>query len=331
MRTRTDLEGFFKGRAVLVTGGAGFIGSHLVDALLTLGARVRVLDNLSTGHLDNLRHCLDRIEFLEGDIRDFKTCLAAVHGTACVFHQAAMASVPRSMEFPEATMEANVQGTTNLFAACRREGIAGVVYASSSSVYGDSETLPKREGEEGRLLSPYAYSKKADEDLAALFHACFGMHFIGLRYFNVFGPRQDPDGPYAAVLPRFFKACLSGLPPVIYGDGEQTRDFTYVGDVVTANLLAASAPDTSWNRVYNVAGGKSISVNRLAEVIMEAAGVRLAPIHEPARAGDVKHSLADIGLSERLLDFRSAFTFEQGIALSRESYSRMFAKDTSHS
>jgi len=281
--------------------------------------------------MDNLRHCLNRIEFLEKDIRDFKACLAAVRGTECVFHQAAIGSVPRSMEFPEATIEVNIQGTTNLFAACRREGVARVVYASSSSVYGNSETLPKREGEEGRLLSPYAYSKKADEDLAALFHDCFGMHFIGLRYFNVFGPRQDPDGPYAAVIPRFFKACFSGADPVIYGDGEQTRDFTYVGDVVAANLRAASAPDAAWNRAYNVAGGKSISVNRLAEVIMEATGVRLAPVYEAARAGDVKHSLADIGLSERFLEFRPAFTFEQGIALSRESYGRMFAKEPSHS
>lgn len=307
-----------------MTGGAGFIGSHLVDALVERGARVRVLDNLSTGNMENLRHCSDRIEFLEKDLRDFPACLEAVKGVSCIFHQAALASVPRSMDFPELTLEVNVQGTANLFSAARREGIRSVVYASSSSVYGDSPTLPKREGEEGNPLSPYAYSKKVNEDLSRLFHDCFGMDFIGLRYFNVFGPRQDPDGPYAAVIPRFFKACLAGDSPVIYGDGEQTRDFTFVRDVVSANLLAAGAPAGAWNRVYNVAGGTRVSVNCLAEVIAQTTGIRSRPRYEPERPGDVKHSLADLTSIHRHLGFSPSVTLEDGLQASREAYLRMF-------
>ncbi len=213
------------GRRTLVTGGAGFIGSHLVDALLARNARVTVLDDLSTGRLENLGGNLDRITFLRGDVRDLQTCRRACQGADLVFHQAALGSVPRSMADPASTFAVNVGGMANVLTAARDAFVRRIVYASSSSVYGDSETLPKREGDEGRPLSPYALSKSTCEEVAAVFARCFGMDLVGLRYFNVYGPRQDPEGPYAAVVPRFFAAALAGEPPVVHGDGEQSRDF----------------------------------------------------------------------------------------------------------
>ena len=228
-----------RGVTALVTGGAGFIGSHLVDALVENGANVRVLDNLVTGSLQNLEHLASEIEWIEGDIRDTGHCRRACHGVEVVFHQAALGSVPRSLEDPTTTFDVNTLGTVRVLEAARAAGTQRVVYASSSSVYGDSEILPKREGEEGRPLSPYAASKAAAEKAATAFTMTFGLDTVGLRYFNVYGPRQDPQGPYAAVVPRFFGACLSGDRPVIFGDGEQSRDFTYVADAVAANLLAA--------------------------------------------------------------------------------------------
>src|SRR5262245_39452117 len=224
---------------VLVTGGAGFIGSHLVDALLERGAKVRVLDSFATGFRRNLEHCASRIELLEGDIRDTGTCRRASEGTQYVFHQAALGSVPRSVDDPATSIAVNVAGTANVFAAARDAGVSSVVYASSSAVYGDSERMPKREGQEGRPLSPYATSKWMNEELAEVYTRCYGIRFVGLRYFNVYGPRQDPSGPYAAVVPRFFEAAAERRAPVIFGDGLQSRDFTFVADVVEANLLAA--------------------------------------------------------------------------------------------
>ena len=276
----------------LVTGGAGFIGSHLVDALLDAGQRVRVLDDLSSGRRENLPDSA-AVEFRAGDIRDLAAVQSACAGAAVVFHLAALGSVPRSMKDPATSLAVNVAGTANVLTGARDAGVRRVVYASSSSVYGDSEALPKREGDEGRPLSPYALSKAMNEELADVYARCFGLETIGLRYFNVFGPRQQPDGPYAAVIPRFFKACLTGSGPVIYGDGLQSRDFTFVSDAVRANLLAASAPASSAAAAYNVAGGRAVTVNDLAAAVRSLVGGGAPPRYEPPRAGDIAHSSAD--------------------------------------
>ena len=309
-----------RGSRVLVTGAAGFIGSHLVDALLERGAVVRALDNYATGYRENLAHCADRIEMIEGDIRDLPTCRVACQEVQVVFHEAALGSVPRSLADPATTIDVNVGGTANVFAAARDAGARRVIYASSSSVYGDSERLPKREGEEGRPLSPYALSKRMNEELAESFSRCFGMELIGLRYFNVYGPRQSPEGAYAAVIPRFFAACLSGQPPVIYGDGRQSRDFTYVADAVSANLLAATAPRSACGGAYNVAGGSGTSVIELADLVRETAGGGPPPRFEAARPGDVLHSLADLTRSRDSLGFNAAWTLSRGLARSRGHY-----------
>ncbi len=295
----------FAEKTVLVTGGAGFIGSHLVDALCARGARVRVLDDLSAGRLENLAGCRESIEFREGDIRDLRVCADACRGATVVFHQAALGSVPRSMKDPATSLAVNVGGTANVFAAARDAGVRRVVYASSSSVYGDSAALPKREGDEGRPLSPYALSKRMNEELADVFGRCYGMEFVGLRYFNVYGPRQDPNGPYAAVIPRFFDANLRGEPAVVYGTGEQSRDFTFVEDAVAANLLAAEAPGERCGTAYNVGGGARTTVNELARLVAEAVGGAPDPRHEPARAGDVAHSLADLTHVSRGLGYQA--------------------------
>ncbi len=305
---------------MLVTGGAGFIGSHLVDALLARGARVRVLDNFATGHRENIAHVLDRVELVEGDIRDSDVCGRASKGIDVVFHQAALGSVPRSMKDPGTTFAVNVLGTVNVFAAGREFGVQRVVYASSSSVYGDSEKLPKREGEEGRPLSPYALSKSVGEETASVFDRCYGFETVGLRYFNVYGPRQDPQGPYAAVIPRFFRAVLRGEPPVIYGDGRQSRDFTYVADAVHANLLAAVAPREACGAAYNVAGGTQTTVSDLARLVGEVAGRAIKPAFEAARPGDVLHSLADLSLVSRQLGFKPETSLKEGLAKSRRFY-----------
>jgi nucleoside-diphosphate-sugar epimerase len=312
----------FDRRPVLVTGGAGFIGSHLVDELLARGAVVRVLDNFFTGRRENLAHVMDRVKLIEGDIRDVDICRNAVEGVKFVFHQAALGSVPRSMKDPSATFAVNVQGTMNVFAACRDAGVSRIVYASSSSVYGDSATLPKREGEEGTPLSPYALSKRVDEEIAATFARCYGLEAIGLRYFNVYGPRQDPFGPYAAVIPRFFRAVLRGEPLVIYGDGLQSRDFTFVEDAVRANLLAAGAPAEACGAAYNVAGGAQTTVIELARLLGEAFGRTITPVHDPPRRGDVLHSVADLSLSESRLGYRARTGLSEGVLKSLSFYKR---------
>lgn len=301
------------GVRVLVTGGAGFIGSHLVDRLVELGARVRVLDNLSTGKTENLLDSWGSIEFVGGDVRDIDVCRAAAAGAAYVFHQAALGSVPRSMEHPDVTLDVNVRGTANVFTACRHAGVKRVVYASSSSVYGDSEKLPKKEGEEGRPLSPYALSKVMNEELAELFGRCYGIEFIGLRYFNVFGPRQDPEGPYAAVVPRFCKAAAAGEPLLIYGDGDQSRDFTYVSDAVEANILAMTAGLTATGRVYNIAPGNRTTVKDLANVVLRAFGSSAGIRHESPRPGDIRHSQADSSAAREFLGFRASRDLASGI------------------
>lgn len=316
----------FASAEVLVTGGAGFIGSHLVDALLLAGAKVRVLDDLSTGRKANLAHCLDKIDFIVGDMRDASIAKRACAGVDTVFHQAALGSVPRSLEHPDATLSVNLNGSSVLFTAARDAKVRRVVYASSSSVYGDSTVMPKREGTEGKPLSPYAVSKAMVEQLADVFARCFSMEFIGLRYFNVYGPRQDPEGPYAAVIPRFFAACHADKSPVIYGDGEQSRDFTFVGDVVRANLLAARADHSACGRVYNVGAQGSITVKKLAETIIRLSGKPLAPEHLAPRGGDVRHSQADASRAYDAFGFRAETNMEQGLALTRDAYDEELAR-----
>ncbi len=300
----------FDGVPVLVTGGAGFIGSHLVDALLARGARVRVLDDLSSGRRENVPAGADLVE---ADIRDAQACRSACSGAAYVFHQAALGSVPRSIADPATSIAVNVTGTANVFAAAREAGVQRVVYASSSSVYGDAESVLKREGGEGRPISPYAASKAMNEELADVFGRCYGLEMIGLRYFNIYGPRQTPEGPYAAVIPRFFRACLAGEAPVIHGDGSQSRDFTFVEDAVLANLLAAGAPAEACGRAYNVARGERTTVAELAERIREAAGSGLPARHEPVRPGDVPHSQADPSEAEARLGFRAQTRLRDGL------------------
>ena len=299
---------------VLVTGGAGFIGSHLATALAERGARVRVLDNLATGRRDNLAHLGAGIELVEGDVRDVEACRRACAGVELVFHQAALGSVPRSMADPATTLAVNVGGTANVFAAARDAGVRRVVYASSSSVYGDSAALPKREGEEGEPLSPYAASKAMDEDLARVFARCFGLEPVGLRYFNVYGPRQDPAGPYAAVVPRFFAAALAGEPMVIHGDGTQSRDFTYVADAVEANLRAAAAPAACAARAFNVAAGHRTTILDLARTIADLTGSPVPPHHADPRPGDVPHSLADLTNIRRDLGYQPTHSLREGLA-----------------
>jgi len=310
----------FSRERVLVTGGAGFIGSHLADALLGRGAEVRVLDNLSTGSRRNLAHCAARIDFRLGDIRDPDACREAMRGVDWVFHQAALGSVPRSLEDPGTTVDVNVSGTARIFTAARDARVRRVVFASSSSVYGDSDRLPKREGEEGRPLSPYALSKRMNEELADAFQRSFGMEIVGLRYFNVYGPRQNPDGAYAAVIPRFFKAYLGGQAPVIFGDGAQSRDFTFVADAVSANLLAAGADARCCGRAYNVAGGRRKTLLELARLVGESVGSSREPSHAPERAGDVRHSLADLSLSRAALGYSPEFELPEGLPLSHRHY-----------
>jgi nucleoside-diphosphate-sugar epimerase len=310
----------FEGVGVLVTGGAGFIGSHLVDALVEARAKVRVLDNLATGLAANLAHLEGRIELFEHDLRDAEACRRAADGALYVFHQAALGSVPRSMKDPATSFAVNVSGTANLFAAARDGGARRVVYASSSSVYGDSAELPKREGGEGAPLSPYATSKVMCEDLARIFHRCYGLEIIGLRYFNVYGPRQRPDGPYAAVIPRFFDAYREGRAPVIFGDGEQSRDFTFVGDAVRANLLAAGAPEGAAGRAFNVAAGKRTTLNELVAHVRRLAGGGPEPQHGPPREGDVRHSLADLSAVEQALGYQPTHDLAQGLEKAAQGY-----------
>lgn len=308
------------GVSVLVTGGAGFIGGHLVEELSTRGARVRVLDDLSTGLESNVDLFRDRVEFIRGDLRNTGDCARACDGVDTIYHQAALGSVPRSVKDPATSMAVNVGGTTNLFAAARDAGVRRVVYASSSSVYGDTPTLPKREGEEGDVLSPYALSKKMCEELTAIFTRCYDMEIVGLRYFNVYGPRQRPDGPYAAVIPRFFDAYYSGRAPIIFGDGEQSRDFTFVGDAVRANLLAAGAPKESCGRSYNVAGGKRVSLNQLWRVIRDLVGGGPEPQYDDPRPGDVRHSLADLTDSRSGLEYEPQVEVDEGLAIAAAHY-----------
>jgi UDP-glucose 4-epimerase len=277
----------------LVTGGAGFIGSHLVEALVERGHTVRVLDNFSTGALTNLDGVRDRVHILDGDITDLDSVQTAMEGIEIVFHQAALASVPRSIANPLATHQACVTGTLHVLMAARDAGVRRVVYAASSSAYGGSRKLPKCEDDPTIPLSPYAVAKLAGEQYCAVFAGVYGLETVRLRYFNVFGPRQSPDSPYAAVIPKFIESMTSGRSPIIYGDGQQSRDFTFVADVVQANLLAAEAPGVS-GKVYNIACGRRTSLLEVVEHLNNLLGTDIKPTHMGARAGDVRHSLANI-------------------------------------
>ncbi len=304
----------------LVTGGAGFIGSHIVDELLRRGETVRVLDNLSTGKRENLAHCLEGIEFLEEDIRDLETCRRACEGADFVLHQAALGSVPRSLEDPLTSHEVNVTGTVKMLLAAQEAGVKRFVYAASSSTYGDHPGLPKVEERIGRPLSPYAVTKYADELYAQVFGRCYGVETVGLRYFNVFGPRQDPFSQYAAVIPLFVSALLRGEAPTINGDGEQTRDFTFVANAVAANLLACKAPAEAIGEVFNVACHEQTSLNQLYGRLQSLLGMEIPVVHGPPRAGDVRHSLADIEKARRLLGYSAEIKFEEGLQRSIDWY-----------
>jgi nucleoside-diphosphate-sugar epimerase len=297
----------------LVTGGAGFIGSHLVRELLGRSNEVVVLDDFSTGSRENLREVEDRITLVEGSVTDPAACAQAVSGVDYVLHQAAVPSVPRSMQDPVATHEASATGTLNVLVAARDAGVRRVVYAGSSSAYGNTPTLPKEEAMIPRPRSPYAVAKLTGESYCHAFHASYGLETVAVRYFNIFGPRQDPNSPYGAVIPKFIQAISRNEPPTIFGDGEQTRDFTYVANAIDANLLACDAPEAALGQVFNVGCGERISVNHLWEIIREEMGSTLRPIYREARAGDVRDSLASLDRSERILGYRPLVDLREGL------------------
>lgn len=316
------MEGRISGRKVLVTGGAGFIGSNLIGSLLDSDNYVVCLDNLSTGKAENIREFKGhpRFRFIEGDIRNYDDCLAAVTGAEIVFHQAALGSVPRSLKDPVTSTDVNVGGFVRMLKASVDAGVRRFVYAASSSTYGDHEGLPKIEEFIGKPLSPYGVTKYADELFAGVFGNSYGIEIIGLRYFNVFGPKQDPEGAYAAVIPKFILQLLKGERPVINGDGTISRDFTHVDNVVSANHLAALAEGSeALNQVYNIACGDSTSINRMYEIIRESLGVfnretlKVEPLYGPERAGDIRHSLASIEKAGRLLGYRPQIGIEEGL------------------
>ncbi len=306
---------------VLVTGGAGFIGSHLVEALLERGRKVRVLDNFTTGDPANLFAIRDRIEVIDGDITDPETVRASMRGCELVFHQAALASVPRSVANPLATHRACADGTLQVLMAARAARVRRVVYAASSSAYGGSKKLPKSESDPTLPLSPYAASKLAGEHYCAAFSEVYGLETVRLRYFNVFGPRQTPDSPYAAVIPLFIRALTNGQSPLIHGDGRQSRDFTYVADVVQANLKAAEAPAVSGN-VYNIAGGRRTSLLELIAYLNELLGTSIRPTLGPARLGDVRHSHADVERACNELGYRPTTDIRAGLERTLEWWQR---------
>ena len=296
----------------LVTGGAGFIGSHLVEALVAAGHLVRVLDNFSTGSAANLAGVLDRAEVIDGDVTDVDAVRQATRGTEVVFHQAALASVPRSVADPLATHAACATGTLNVLQAAREMGVRRVVYAASSSAYGGLARLPKSEDDPTLPLSPYAVAKLAGEHYCAAFSQVYGLETVRLRYFNVFGPRQTPDSAYAAVIPLFLKAMLEGRSPHVHGDGQQSRDFTFVADAVQANLLAAEAPGVS-GRVYNVACGRRTSLLELIDLMNRLLNTEILPSYRDPRPGDVRHSQADITRAQAELGYRPRTDIEEGL------------------
>ena len=310
---------------ILVTGGAGFIGSNLAEHLVSIPevGKVRVLDNLSTGSLKNLESLNEnsKFEFVEGDIRDYETCLKACDGMDLVSHQAALGSVPRSINDPITTNDVNITGTLHVFTAAKEHKIKRVVYAASSSTYGDHPGLPKVENNIGNPLSPYAVTKYVNELYAKVYASTYNMELIGLRYFNVFGPRQNPQGPYAAVIPLFIQSVLNNEPPLINGDGEHSRDFTFVANAVQANIRALFTDNVkALNEVYNIAFGERTTLNEVFQMIKEVAGSDLAPKYGPERKGDVRHSLADISKAKELLNYEPLVSIREGLKNAFEWY-----------
>ncbi len=306
----------------LVTGGAGFIGSNLCEAILKMGYKVRCLDDLSTGKQANVDIFLDNpnYTFIKGDIKDLDTCMAACEGVDYVLNQAAWGSVPRSIEMPLFYEKNNIMGTLNMMEAARQQGVKKFVYASSSSVYGDHPVLPKKEGQEGNLLSPYALTKRVDEEFAKLYTRLYGLDTYGLRYFNVFGRRQDPDGAYAAVIPKFIKMLMNGETPTINGDGMQSRDFTYIENVIEANLKACLAPHEAAGNAFNIAyGGREYLID-IYHSLTRALGKDIEPNFGPDRAGDIKHSNADISKAREMLGYDPDYDFDSGLKLAIDWY-----------
>lgn len=313
---------FDKDSVFLVSGGAGFIGSNICEALIGLGYTVRCLDDLSTGKYENIEHLTEneRFTFIKGDIRNLDTCLEATKGVDYVMNEAAWGSVPRSIEMPLLYEEINIRGTLNMMEASRQNGVRKFVYASSSSVYGDSATLPKKEGQEGKVISPYALTKKVDEEYGRLYKELYGLDTYGLRYFNVFGRRQDPNGMYAAVIPKFIKQLLHGEVPTINGDGMQSRDFTYIDNVIEANMRACQASSEAAGQAFNIGAGGRLFLNDIYKYLCEALGKDVEPIHGPNRKGDVRDSNADISKARELLGYNPEYDFEKGIAIAIDWY-----------
>jgi nucleoside-diphosphate-sugar epimerase len=298
---------------VLVTGGAGFIGSHLAERLCREGHRLRVLDNFATGRRESLASIHDEVELVEGDVRSYEQVHRCVRDCELVFHQAALPSVPRSVQDPVTSHESNATGTLNVLLAARDEGVRRVIFASSSSVYGANRELPSREETPALPIAPYAVAKLAAENYCRAFSEVYGLETVSLRYFNVFGPRQDPLSEYAAVVPRFSTAMLDGRPAVVYGDGEQSRDFTYIDNAVEANLLAATAPGVD-GQVFNIACGEAISLNTLLEELRGVTGSEVDAVHEAPRRGELRHSLADISRARATLGYEPGVSFREGLS-----------------
>ena len=312
----------------LVTGGAGFIGSNICEAILEMGYTVRCLDDLSTGKYENIEPFIvnPQFTFIKGDIRDLDTCLEATKGVDYVLNQAAWGSVPRSIEMPLFYEEVNIRGTLNMMEAARQQGVKKFVYASSSSVYGDHPVLPKVEGQEGNLLSPYALTKRVDEEYGKLYTKLYGLDTYGMRYFNVFGRHQDPDGVYAAVIPKFIKMLINDEVPTINGDGKQSRDFTYIDNVIEANLKACLAPSEAAGQAFNIAyGGREYLID-IYYTLCEALGKKIEPNFGPDRKGDIKHSNADIRKARNLLGYDPDYDFAKGIALAIDWYKEDLSK-----
>lgn len=313
---------FPEGSKFLVTGSAGFVGSNLVEAILKLGYEVRGLDNFSTGKKENVEEFLDNpnYEFIEGDIRSLDTCMKACDGIDYVLNQAAWGSVPRSFEMPLFYEEVNIKGILNMMEAARQTGVKKFVYASSSSVYGDEPNLPKKEGREGNVLSPYALTKKVNEEYGKLYTKMYGLDTYGMRYFNVFGRRQDPNGAYAAVIPKFIKQLLNNESPTINGDGKQSRDFTYIENVIEANLKACNASHEAAGQSYNIAyGGREYLIDIYMQ-LLNSLGKDIQPTFGPDRKGDIKHSNADISKAKEYLGYNPEWSFERGITAAIQWY-----------